>query len=77
MTEDLSTIKTLKERVWLLEDVVRELLIYAAPFTHEAAALCKEGYTSELVPRFTRIGPVQIADRIEEIRRSVSPESTP
>ena len=27
----LHTIKELKERVWLLEEVIRELLIYASP----------------------------------------------
>ena len=70
-SHDLHTIRTLKERVWLLEESVRELLIYAAPCTPEAAALCKDGYTSELVPRFTRIGPVKIADRVEEIRQLV------
>ena len=71
-SHDLHTIKTLKERVWLLEEVVRELLIYSTPFTTEAAALCKGGYTSELVPRFTRIGPVKVADRVKEIRQLVT-----
>lgn len=70
--DDLHTIKKLKERVWLLGEAVRELLLYAAPFTPEAAALCKGGYTSELVPRVTRIGPVKIADRVEAIRQLVA-----
>jgi hypothetical protein len=70
--DDHHTIKELKERVWLLEEAVRELLIYASPFTLEAAIRCKDGYTSELVPRLTRLGPVVVADRLEEIRTLVT-----
>jgi len=70
--DDLHTIKELKERVWLLEETVRELLIYATPFTLETAALCKDGYTSELVPRLTRLGPVKVAERLEQIRQLVT-----
>jgi len=33
----------------------------------------KDGYTSELVPRFTRIGPVKVVDRVEAIRQIVTP----
>jgi hypothetical protein len=75
---DLHEIKELKERVWLLEEAIRELLIYASPFPKspkEAGDLCKDGYASELVPRFTRIGPVKVADRVEEIRKLVMPIS--
>lgn len=69
--DDLHTIKELKERVWLLEEAVRELLIYASPFTLEAAIRYKDGYTSELVPRLTRLGPVIVARRLEELRQLV------
>jgi len=68
----LHTIKELKERIWLLEEAVHELLIYASPFAKEAAARCKDGYTSELVPRFTRIGSVKVDERIAQIRALVT-----
>lgn len=73
---DLHEIMELKERVWILEEAIRELLIYASPLPKspkEAGDLCKDGYTSELVARFTQIGPVKVADRIEGIRKLVSP----
>lgn len=41
-SDDSSTIKELKERVWILEKAVRELLIYASPFTLETAMRCKD-----------------------------------
>jgi hypothetical protein len=72
--EAIHTIKALKERVWVLEEAVVELLLYASPtpkISSVAAALCKGGYTSELVPRLTRVGPVNVAERIEELRKLV------
>jgi hypothetical protein len=75
--DDLGTIRTLKERVWLLEEALCELLIYASPTpksAKQASDLCKDGYTSELVPRFTRIGSVLVADRVEAIRKLVATE---
>ena len=75
---DLHEIKELKERVWLLEEAVRELLIYASPTpasAKEAGDLCQGGYASELVARFTQIGPVKVADRVAEIRKLVTPIS--
>ena len=78
MSKSKAPIKTLKERVWLLEEAVRELLIYASPTpasAKEAGDLCKDGYTRELVARFTQIGRVKVADRVEEIRKLVTPTS--
>lgn len=76
---DLHEIKELKERVCLLEEAIRELLIYVSPFPKspkEAGDLCKGGgYTSELVPRFTQIGNVKVADRVAEICKLVTPIS--
>jgi hypothetical protein len=68
----LHTIKELKERIWLLEETIHELLIYASPLS--ADLKMKGGFTSELVPRLTRIGPVQVADRLAEIRAIVTPK---
>ena len=70
--EDLYEINKLKDRVQILEEAVRELLIYASPIPKESsAAIYRNGYTSELVPRFTQLGAVKVADRIEAIRSLV------
>ncbi len=72
----LHTIKELKERVWLLEEIIHELLIYASPLpknTQQMTALCKDGFTSELLPRLTQLGSVKVADRLVQIRALVTP----
>jgi hypothetical protein len=71
---EIKQLKELKERVWLLEEVVRELLIYASATPKDLYS--PGGYTSELVPRLTRIGAVKVVERLAAIRGLVteSPE---
>lgn len=74
--DDVHEIIALKRRVWILEEALRELLIYASPIpssAKEAGDLCKYGYTSELAARFTQIGSVKVADRVETIRKLLTP----
>ena len=67
---EIKQLKELKERVWLLEEVVRELLIYASATPKDLYS--PGGYTSELVPRLTRIGTVKVVERLAAIRGLVT-----
>lgn len=55
-----------------LRRAISELADYASTTPQDSPLLMK-GYTSELVPRLTRIGAVNVAERVAELRKLADP----